>query len=505
MPPRRQPPPPAGESKTGLIVALVVCVLLMIVSGALAYIFYADNAKALEAKNTADAAAKDAKNKFDEAEVKRVIDAILIGKEDPADRSQLESLKTNKAYGAEIARLKAIGIDWNPAEDKPPETLIDRISKKDTEIANLKTQAAAADSAFQVNLKEHQGSADSNRLAADTAKKLHTEAAKNELAAKNAKAQEYTGALETIKTVREEYAKIKQDKEGSDTEYLKRIKGLEETIKDKDNQNKRAQALLDQKRDNILESDQPKGAITKVDNRNSVCWLNIGSADNVRPQLTFSVLAPSNTGKAGKRERKGAIEIVKVLGEKLSEARITDVTNALQDPIMAGDLLFNPAWDPNQHERIALAGLIDLNGDGIDDTQDLIRSLEKQGIQIDSYLDIRDQSIKGRGISVSTSYLVLGEIPITEAGIQGQEKDEREKKKAAILDQVQKMKDQAGKAGVQIVQAKQFLKQIGYPLPKNTSPPNFVPAGASSKPLPGPGEGAKPATPPAKKPDDEGK
>ena len=508
MPPRRQPPPPAGESKTGLVVALVICVLLMIVAGAFAYIFYADNAKALEAKNAAESAAKDAKNKYEEAEVKRIVNCILNGTDTTEDRPQLESFKQNKAYAAEIARLgpemQKAGIGWNAAEDKPTEPLIALVAKRTTENANLKTQMEANGSAFLTSLTHREATADQNRQGADAAKKAQTAANTELVSVKNAKAQEYTNALEEIKKLREELAKGKQDKETSDIDNQKRIKTLEETIKDKENQIKRYLQVLDQKRENILETDLPKGAITKVDNRNSVCWVDKGSADNARPQLTFSVLAAGGTGKAGKRERKGAIEIVKVLGEHLSEARITDVTNALQDPILAGDLLFNPAWDPNQQERIALAGLIDLNGDGIDDTQDLIRALQKQGVQVDAYLDIRDQKIKGQGISVSTSYLVLGEIPHTEEGIQGQEKDEREKKKSQILDQVQKMKDQAARAGVPIVQAKQFLKQIGFPRPKNALQPNFVPSGTSTRGAPGAAEGEKPATP-AKKSDDEGK
>ncbi|MFL5340316.1 MAG: hypothetical protein ACJ8F7_09200 [Gemmataceae bacterium] len=511
MPPRRQPPAPAGESKTGLVVALVIFVLLTIISAALAYMFYADGAAKDKAKQDAEAALKTEKDTRTENELKRSMDEIYIGV--PwADRTTFDTLKSNKAYDKYLGNLNGsldrVGVKWNPTDDKPTDSLIGRIDKLTAEVKNLQDQLANAQSQFASTLTQQQGSADQNGAAMKAAQKAQAEAGKNELAAKSAKQQQLEEALTTIQTMREQMADLNKKREGTEVDFLKRIKALQETIKDKDTQIRKYLAILDQKRENILETDRAKGRVTKVDNRAGIVYLDIGSADFARPQLTFSVLAPQGQNKAaGKRERKGAVEIVKILGDKLSQARITDVTNALQEPILEGDLLFNPAWDPSSRERIALAGLIDLNGDGIDDTQDLIRSLEKQGTQVDAWLDLREIAIKGPGITTTTSYLVLGELPTAGAGLTAGTgpADERDKKKLEMLDKVQQMKDIALKNGIPIVPAKQFLRSIGYPLPKNPAPPNFVPAGVS-KSLGG--DTPAPAAPKKgkeEKKDDEGK
>src|SRR5207248_6539052 len=92
-------------------------------------------------------------------------------------------------------------------------------------------------------------------------------------------------------------------------------------------------------------NDQPKGAIVQV--RSGQVFINLGSVDNVHPGLTFSVLPTGSTGRAAAgRERKGAIEVVSVLEPHLSMAKVVDSVNLVRDPLLPGDKLFNPAWDP---------------------------------------------------------------------------------------------------------------------------------------------------------------
>src|SRR5207253_9909957 len=101
----------------------------------------------------------------------------------------------------------------------------------------------------------------------------------------------------------------------------------------------------------------------------------------------------------------------------------------------------------------------------------------KQGITVDAYLDLRDVQVKGSGLVSTTSYMILGEIPQSESAIQGG--GEREKKKGEIRLKIQEMKEKAKDLGIPIVQSKQFLKMIGYPLPRVSAPPDFVPAGTA--------------------------
>ena len=100
------------------------------------------------------------------------------------------------------------------------------------------------------------------------------------------------------------------------------------------------------------------------------------------------------------------------MGPHLSAAKVVEAGNPARDPLLRGDLLFNPAWDPTQKTHVALVGIIDLNGSGVDGTQDLVRALEKQGIVVDAWLDLKDRTIKGPGMTERTTYLIKGERPL---------------------------------------------------------------------------------------------
>ena len=45
-------------------------------------------------------------------------------------------------------------------------------------------------------------------------------------------------------------------------------------------------------------------------------------------------------------------------------------------------------------EHVAIIGLIDLMGDGKDNTAELVRNLTRQGIIVDAYLDLKDKTLK---------------------------------------------------------------------------------------------------------------
>jgi hypothetical protein len=96
-----------------------------------------------------------------------------------------------------------------------------------------------------------------------------------------------------------------------------------------------------------------------------------------------------------------------VLDQRLSEARIVDDT--LSNPIVRGDIVFSPTWRPGMKVRFALAGFMDINGDGKSD-RDLIRNvITMSGGVIDAELH-DDGKVTGK-MDVGTRYLVLGDRP----------------------------------------------------------------------------------------------
>jgi hypothetical protein len=202
---------------------------------------------------------------------------------------------------------------------------------------------------------------------------------------------------------------------------------------------------------NLLNHLEPKGEVLTVDRATGqTVYINLGSLDRVKENLTFSIYPRGVKPKPGV-ERKGSLEVVQVLGAHQSKCRVTEVVSANRDPIMPGDQLYNPTWSPTLREHVAIAGNIDLSGDGSDDSAELVRNLEKQGIIVDAYLDPRDGTVKGRGLSGETNYLVLGaEIPQHQ-------------------DKIMEIRRQAAAQGVTVVPARRYLALIGYRLPPGTT------------------------------------
>jgi hypothetical protein len=132
-----------------------------------------------------------------------------------------------------------------------------------------------------------------------------------------------------------------------------------------------------------------------------------------------------------------------------------------RDPITQGDVIYNGSWNPNLKKHVAIAGLIDLTGDGRDSLYEFMRNLERQNIVVDSYLDPKDGSIKGK-ITFQTDYLILGTVPDVPASGKISEVD-----KQISLSQKQ-MGDEAKKYGVQIKGLMAYLEMTGYRLPHST-------------------------------------
>src|SRR5262249_29140935 len=124
--------------------------------------------------------------------------------------------------------------------------------------------------------------------------------------------------------------------------------------------------------------------VTSIDRTGKKPFINLGSADNVKPQTTFRVHGVRPDGRP-MPQAKGTIEAVNVLNGHLSQTQVTDLRDALHDPITPGDVLYNPTFSPDRKKHVAVAGLIDLNGDGRDDLNGFLRLLERQNVVVDAF------------------------------------------------------------------------------------------------------------------------
>ena len=132
-------------------------------------------------------------------------------------------------------------------------------------------------------------------------------------------------------------------------------------------------------------------------------FLNIGQADGLRTNMTFSVY-DNTVNNFQLNDEKAKIEILSVTGPHTAVARITD--EDFINPIKKGDNIVTPTWDPGYRVPIALAGVLDLDGDGRSDRQRLVRMIENNGGRVVAQND-EDGNIIGK-IDPTTRYLVVG-------------------------------------------------------------------------------------------------
>ena len=127
---------------------------------------------------------------------------------------------------------------------------------------------------------------------------------------------------------------------------------------------------------NVNVLDKPDGYITFVDLDRREVQVNINRHQGARPQMKMTIFDADSPGIPTEKP-KGNIELIQV-GDQYSIGRI-DRVNSTIDPIRVGDIVYSPAWSPEEPMRFALIGKIDVNRDGKDDRQDLKRMIEDAG------------------------------------------------------------------------------------------------------------------------------
>jgi hypothetical protein len=507
----------SGESSnTGLIVALVFFVLATIGLGVGMYMGYSAKSDAVKDASAAAAKEKTASDKAEVEEARRLAIKIAAGVEDPADKARFAAIKTKgqAAVDGDVAqfytqaqtKLKLDAKDitrWSPAAtDQPPKTLIGLAVDQQATAGTSGSKEKAAIEELGKERESYKTAVEDLQAKLKTAQDNLAKANKAVVDEQNTRAGGSAKKDEDINSLSEQVKdlslKIKNLEVEKDREINKLRAQVDTTQKVRLQLSEKYGPLLE-KLDQVrqarpelrdlaevhdlltralegtqsLVNDTPKGEIIK--SANGQVFINLGTADNVRPGLSFSVLPAGSTGRgAAAATRKAAIEVVAVLEPHLSAAKVVEAANLVRDPLLKGDLLFNPAWSSSQREHVALAGIIDLNGDGIDDTADLIRALEKQGVVVDAWLDLKDRTIKGPGMTERTTYLIKGEKPIIPSSAAASL--ESNPLALAASDLIGKMTDMEQKAhtlGVQPVPYRRFLSLIGYKLPKVVQPADF--------------------------------
>jgi len=186
------------------------------------------------------------------------------------------------------------------------------------------------------------------------------------------------------------------------------------------------------------------GVIRYVNQRNHTVWINLGEADNLRPQVTFSVY-DGDQNDALSAERKGSIEITRILSDHMAEATITD-DQAIR-PLMSGDKIYSQVWNRGRQVGFAITGVIDFNDDGQSDLEELKKIIALNRGKVDA-VPGESGTIDGK-MTVDTRYLILGEHP-------------SDARQGDLRIAWEKMSEEATTLGIEIKTLKEFLSLMGW-------------------------------------------
>jgi hypothetical protein len=118
------------------------------------------------------------------------------------------------------------------------------------------------------------------------------------------------------------------------------------------------------------------GHISHVDYSHGEVRVDVSKSTGAKPMMVFTIFDESARGIPTDKP-KGTIELISV-GDQDSLARIVETKDST-NPIRRYDQIYSPAFTPDNPERFALVGRIDMNRDGKDDRGDLIRLIEQAG------------------------------------------------------------------------------------------------------------------------------
>src|SRR5262249_12727464 len=135
------------------------------------------------------------------------------------------------------------------------------------------------------------------------------------------------------------------------------VADLNKQIADLKNQISKLETSIEKLRRGVPSPDQfaqpADGHITWVDQKYKTVWVDLGSADGLRPQVTFAV-AEAGLQDAAEAEQKGSIEITQIVGPHMAEAHITK--DSATKPFVPGDRIFSQVWDRGRQVGIGIAG-----------------------------------------------------------------------------------------------------------------------------------------------------
>ncbi|TWT31997.1 hypothetical protein [Blastopirellula retiformator] len=423
----------AARESQGLQIAVILLVLLVAALGITTYVFYAANDKSKLDAEAANQRAQEEQGRSRTYLAERNELKVMIGhsEETPMDEIQ-------EAFGDDMKTFVADEGAQAPTVQnyrQVPGVMQASVIKLEKQLADslrantaLRAEKVALENTYQTKLSEAETSRD-NALAAQA------EAEKK--------------MADDRKSLEAAQAKLQDEKVKLQGTIAQTIDGSKKQVDAANKERDQAMDLVEAFKVSLKEKepkvgDVPDGRIIWVNQKEDNTWINLGTSDLLRPQMTFSVFEKGEVNIA-LATVKGKIEVTRVNGSNEAEARILeeDVTN----PIMPGDQIFTPIWSPGVAQKFAIVGMIDLDGDGEDDTDDLRNLIQSSGGEVAAWVDA-EGNINGE-LTPEVRYLIDGKTPT-------------EKTAAAVLTAYSQMREMARQNGVELIQVSRLQERMGW-------------------------------------------
>lgn len=159
---------------------------------------------------------------------------------------------------------------------------------------------------------------------------------------------------------------------------------------------------------NRLRSDNfetTQGFVRYVVPDGNVVTINLGSGDALVPGVTFGVIDGDET-RLQDAKVKATIQVTRLLGAHRAEARVVSRPE-VRYPIIPGDQIYSPFWAPGRRVKIAIGGMIDIDGDKRPDIDQIASMITAAGATVSAI--IRPDGTTEGELDSSTRFLVVGD------------------------------------------------------------------------------------------------
>lgn len=400
----------AQREGQGLQIAVISFAMLTIILAITTYVFYAQSQTAnkdLQAarKQVSELTATNNKLTYRALAMKYALGGGEVSKPevDVAASTAGEDAEAKAVLDNLAADMALVGDQAAPQGPQNYRTfvsvLLTSLARKNASLADLSDQLRQAQAAKEATEKSERDRAQVAVDAADKATK-DTAALAAQYNTDRAKTEEDRNNLEgKMRKVSEDAAKQLQKVIDEKNDFDKTMKQQKDRIKDLTNR------VEDFEKEAASLFEHPDGTIKLVNQQQRLVWIDVGRVDGLLRQTTFSVFDHDENGVSAAKS-KAKIEVVSV-GDNLSQARILE--DKPSNPIIAGDVIFTPAWSPGQRVHFAMAMKMDINKDRIDDYEMVKNIIQMNGGVIDA--ELKPDGTRTGNINVSTRYFVEGERP----------------------------------------------------------------------------------------------